>query len=381
MYPYSKYVRRQNTESKCTSSSVRPFKPKDGSNPSNGGRKPSKDCICSRSRLYVSLQDCGSSNESRLRTRGPLGTNYPFRVDFPGYASHITTHTRWFPHQCGVRPNTFYDIRGSIRASQEAFSSVLLDMEQVEHLVIGPGGMGFFALLGAYGNLEHQLVSLKEISGSSAGAILALFLGMGMSSQEILDASLDVNIKELAKYNIKSFVDKYGLIEHSQIKETLVTICQGDPTFAELKKKIYIAAFNLNHGKTIYFSKDTHPNMSVIDTVCMSISVPFLFSSFQWNEELYIDGGTMESYPAAPFLHKPKHKVLVIKLITSNSYTKITSLKDFVNSLIHFTLKNRQSYDDMFRVLTLDTSHINIFDFNMSNDDKLKLFFMFNYSN
>lgn len=375
MYPCNKYVRRQNTKSMCTSSSVHSFKPMDGSHPSIRGRKSSKDCVCSRPRLYVGLQGCRSSNESCLRTRGPLGTNYSFRAAFPGYASHTTTHTRWFPHQYGVSPNTLYRIRSSIRASQEAFSSVLLDMEQIEHLVLGPGGMGFFALLGAYGNLEHQLVSLKEISGSSAGAILALFLGMGMSSQEILDASLGVNIKELAKYNIKSFVDKYGLIDHSQIKETLVTICQGDPTFAELKRKVYIAAFNVNHGKTIYFSKDTHPDMSVIDAVCMSISVPFLFSSFQWNNELYIDGGTMESYPANPFLDKPKHKVLVIKLLTSNSSTTITSLKDFVNSLIHFTLKNRQSYDTMFHVLTLDTSHVNIFDFNMSNDDKLKLFF------
>ena len=375
MLSYHKNVRCQNTKSMYTSSPIYSFKPIYSCHSPIQKRNPTKNRTFSRSCLYVSIQDRCLFHEHCSRTRRPTGANHSFCVAFPGYSSNTTTHTRRIPYQRRSSSNSLSRLRNRVRASQKGFSSVLLDMEHIEHLVLGPGGMGFFALLGAYCRLEHQLVSLKEISGSSAGAILALFLGVGMSSQEILDASLDVNIKELAKYNIKSFVDKYGLIDHSQIKETLVTICQGDPTFAELKRKVYIAAFNVNHGKTIYFSKDTHPDMSVIDAVCMSISVPFLFSSFQWNNELYIDGGTMESYPANPFLDKPKHKVLVIKLLTSNSSTTITSLKDFVNSLIHFTLKNRQSYDTMFHVLTLDTSHVNIFDFNMSNDDKLKLFF------
>ena len=377
MYRYSKNVRYQNTKGLYSSGIVCSYKPRNYFNTPIQRSRYSQNRTCSRVSLYVSIQNRSKIVECYSRTYGSSSANSSFPVAFPGYSSNVTTNQKWFLHQFRSSSNTFISVRDVICASSKAFSSVLLDMEDIEYLVIGPGGMGFFAFLGAYSRLEEHLTSVKEISGSSAGAILALFLGIGMNSKDILDVALDVNIKELAKYNLKSFVDKYGLIDHSQIKETLVTICKGDPTFSELKKKVYISAFNVNHGKTVYFSKDTHPDMSVIDAVCMSISVPFLFSSFLWKKELYIDGGTMESYPATPFLDKPKHKILVIKLLTNNSSTEITSLKDFVNALIFFTLKNRQSYDNMCNILTLDTEDINIFDFNMSNDDKLKLFLMF----
>ena len=57
----------------------------------------------------------------------------------------------------------------------------------MKYLVLGPAGMGIFALIGTLKAREKELVDVKEISGSSAGAILALFLGVGMSVDEILE--------------------------------------------------------------------------------------------------------------------------------------------------------------------------------------------------
>ena len=39
--------------------------------------------------------------------------------------------------------------------------------------------------------------------------------------------------------------------------------------------------------KTEYFSKYTHPDMKVIDALCMSIAVPFIFSSYRYNNMVY----------------------------------------------------------------------------------------------
>lgn len=249
-----------------------------------------------------------------------------------------------------------------------------------KHLVIGPGGMGYFALLGVYSKIENNLKKLEGISGSSAGALLALFISIGKSAQEIYDLSINTDIKDLVKYNIKSFLDNYGLIDHSQIREKLIEICRGEPSFNDIEKDLYISAFNVNSAKTEYFSKYTHPEMSVIDAVCMSISVPFLFSSVKMNNNVYIDGGTMETYPVPPFLNKNPSEILVIRIVTNTVSHEITGFKSYIDSLIRSTLKNRTSYDGMFPTITLDLSEYNIFDFNMSEEDKLKLFFMYNYN-
>lgn len=251
---------------------------------------------------------------------------------------------------------------------------------KIKHLVLGPGGMGFFAMLGVYARWEEQLKNLEAVSGSSAGSIMALFIALGKTSQEILDIAMDINLKELAKYNIKTFLDNYGLVDHSQIREKLISICDGEPRFEDLKMKMYVSAFNVNLGKTEYFSSDTHPGMSVIDAICMSISVPVLFSTFKWNEFLYIDGGTMEAYPALPFLNEDPESVLIIRIITNQCTSEIKSFKGYIDALIRSTLRNRFTYSGMFPTISVDVSHINIFNFNMTEDEKLKLFFMYNYN-
>ena len=138
--------------------------------------------------------------------------------------------------------------------------------------------MGIYSLIGALKARESSLVDVKEISGSSAGSIIALFLAVGMSVDEILKISLSLDVSQLMKIRITSFYSKFGFVDISPIRKKLVEICGHDPTFNELDMKIYISAFCLNTSETVYFSKDTHPDMKVIDAVCMSMAVPVIFA-------------------------------------------------------------------------------------------------------
>ena len=241
--------------------------------------------------------------------------------------------------------------------------------------------MAFFAMLGACSNLWERIKDVEEISGASAGSILGLFLGLGMTPKDICEFALDMDLKDLVSYNIRTFLDKYGLIGHSQIRERLISICEGNPTFSELPKKVYVSAFNVNLGRTEYFSRDTHPDMPVIDAVCMSISVPFLFSSFKYNNYLYIDGGTLEKFPGSPFIGRNSQDVLVIKTLTHPYSGDITSFKQYINALITATLRSsRETYAGLFNVINIDMSGYNAFDFTMSYEERLKLFLIFSYN-
>lgn len=246
----------------------------------------------------------------------------------------------------------------------------------MEYLVIGPGAMGIFAMLGYLKTIENHLTDVKEISGASAGSILALLFALGKTVDEMIDVSLTLNISDLVKPNLKCFIRSYGVIDAEPLRREFVNICGCDPTFSELEKKIHISAFCVNTGKTEYFSKDTHPNMKVLDAVCMSIAIPFVFSSREYNGHTYVDGGTIESMPLTPFLHKKPHKIHCIQIRSNVPYKKeIDDLRVFAENIIRSTLANRYEYDtNTYQVKFIDVGDMDVFDFNMSYEDKIRMF-------
>ena len=179
----------------------------------------------------------------------------------------------------------------------------------MKYLVLGPASMGIYSMIGTLKAMESTLVDVKEISGSSAGSILALFLALGMSVDEILNISLSLNIPEFVKIRIGSFFNNFGFVELGPIRDKIVEICGCDPTFDELDMKIYVSAYCLNTSTTEYFSRDTHPKMKVIDAVCMSMAVPLIFACGKYEDKTYVDGGTQEVYPITPFLDKKPYEI------------------------------------------------------------------------
>lgn len=235
--------------------------------------------------------------------------------------------------------------------------------------------MGIFALIGGLKARESELVDVQEISGSSAGSILALFLAVGMSVDEILNTAVSINISNFFKIKLGSFFTKFGFVDINPIRKKLVDICGSDPTFSDIDMKIYISAFCLNSSETVYFSKDTHPDMKVIDAVCMSMAVPFIFSCGTYMDKTYVDGGMKEEYPLTPFLNKKPHEVTCLKIRTNQIYQEdINTPKHFVETLVRSALANRERYNTPIEELEINIGDTNIFDFNMSYEEKIKLF-------
>ena len=235
--------------------------------------------------------------------------------------------------------------------------------------------MGLFSLIGALKVRETQLADVKEISGSSAGAILALFLAMGMSVDEILEESLSLDIPNFVKIRIGSFFNKFGFVDMGPIRKKLVDICGSDPNFIELDMKIYISAYCMNTTETVYFSRDTHPNMKVIDAVCMSMAVPFIFACGNYEGKTYVDGGMKEEFPLTPFLDKKPHEVTCIRIKMDKIYREsIDNPKQFVDILVRSALSNRESFNTPIEVVEVNVGCTDIFDFNMEYEEKLRLY-------
>jgi|TARA_B110000238_G_C16105043_1_gene430036 NTE family protein len=235
--------------------------------------------------------------------------------------------------------------------------------------------MGIFSLIGALKARETALADVREISGSSAGAILALFLALGMSVDEILDLSLSLDIPTFVKIRLGSFFNKFGFVDMGPIRKKLIDICGSDPTFSDLDMKIYVSAFCLNTSETVYFSKDSHPDMKVIDAVCMSMAVPFIFACGSYENRTYVDGGVKEEFPLTPFLDKKPHEITCMKIKMDRIYQDtIDTPKQFVDTIIRSALSNRVVCDMPIEIIETNVGDINVFDFSMDYEQKVKLY-------
>lgn len=246
----------------------------------------------------------------------------------------------------------------------------------MKHLALGPGAIGYFSMLGAVNKLwdSGALHDLETISGASAGAVLAVMIAVfHFDFEKILQASLIVPIHQL-KPNIKTLLTSYGLVPSTTTQKMIRDVIP-DMTFKELytkfKKKIYISSFCVELTKTQYFSIDSHPDMSVVDAVCMSISVPFLFASCTYGDWHYLDGGAAESAPCGPYLGVPYEDVYVIRLDYGND-CKISDFKAYMSLILSSILKIRHNYN--FPTCLLDLGNTDIFDFSAKDELKMKLY-------
>ena len=245
-----------------------------------------------------------------------------------------------------------------------------------KYLAIQGAGVGLYAYVGWMIQNKESIITLDEVSGSSAGAIIALLWGLGWDPQRILEASLSVDLKRASEYSISNLFSTYGFMNYTLIRETILNVIGFDPMFKDLKRKIHIAAYCLNKRTTHTFSVDSHPEMSVIDAAIMSLSIPLVIGAFKYNGNYYIDGSFGEEWPITPFLNKnPDHVIqLGIELHHTPADDKINSLRRFLTSfLISITTIRHKDYTNFKTFRIKMENNFNCIDFSIDYESKVKL--------
>ena len=252
----------------------------------------------------------------------------------------------------------------------------------MRHLAIGPGAVGYFTLLGAVNKMWDQglLTDLETMAGASAGALLCFMLAVtNFDFQTVLRVSLKVPIYKL-KPRIKSLFDSYGLVPRETIRELVIDTIkditgESDMTFRQLwerfPKVVYISAHCVELTQTHYFSVLTHPDMSIAEALCMSVSVPFLFSSFKYNDWHYIDGGSVEGSPCGPYIGEKSEDVLVLLLKYKDKFD-VDSLFGYMYMIFCSLCKIRRMYD--FPTKYIDVGDADVFEFGCKDESKQRLF-------
>lgn len=254
----------------------------------------------------------------------------------------------------------------------------------MKHLVIGPGAMAYFLYMGTLSALSDKglLSELETITGSSAGGLISfLYILTKGDISRMFELSADIPVKNIMKPNIKTLFKTYGLVSSKKIRSVLVDLTQkilhkDDITFAELYAhwplKFYVSACCIDLTETHYFSVETHPDMSVHEALTMTVAVPFLIQSVKRDEWHYIDGGALEETPCMSVINKDPKTVHVIRLGGEFS-ARVNNLKTYSLRLLGAAFSLRHRYTT-FQTTVIDADDIDIFDFSMSTDSKVRMF-------
>lgn len=207
----------------------------------------------------------------------------------------------------------------------------------VYNLVLEGGGSKGMAYPGAFLELDrlHLLDSLKQIAGTSSGAVNAVLLAIGYNAKEIYHLSYNTKYH---RFNQKGFPilgplfrmkNTYGWYSSERFANTIGDAIEyktgnREMTFAQLRdsalkyskyKDLYITGTSLNDQKTLVFSYETFPEMRLMDAVRASATLPFHFETIymtpsgkiishkQQNDStlLVVDGGLLMNYPIHVF--------------------------------------------------------------------------------
>ena len=242
--------------------------------------------------------------------------------------------------------------------------------------------MIIYAFIGALKKLKEngQLEDLKEISCSSSGSIVGLFYILTKCDvDEMLRISLDVPLSELAKPEVKSLLDKYGLIDSDKFERYMSKLAKKitggcDPTFKELYEwnpiKIHVPTYDLVTNKTVYMSVDTTPHLKVSKAVRRSISIPVIMTP---DEYRYVDGSVGEFSPHVPFLGRTD--VFEIRFRCFSKHKKrAKNLFAYLYDVVFAFISNRVEYTDFPRLDIYTDETFELFNFSMSTEQKLELY-------
>lgn len=254
-------------------------------------------------------------------------------------------------------------------------------------LVLSGGGTRGIAQLGSLIYL-HEKGLLEHISvyaGSSVGSILCLMLSIGYTPVELFQIISALDMKKFKSIKILHIFSSYGIDDGKSLEYIVTKILEfkqfnQNVTFKELyektKKTLIIPAVSLYDVVPHYFSYKTTPDLSVIQAVRMSVSIPLYYTPIKYNNNYYVDAGCCDNFPIHIFQHC-SYDVIGIKISsTDKTKFKINNLFDYIRLLTRLFFSNKKIDSNVIynKIITLDCSKFSMLNYNMTEEEKLELF-------
>ncbi len=212
-------------------------------------------------------------------------------------------------------------------------------------------------VLGAIQHLEEKeficLKNIETIYGTSAGAIVGVFLCLGFDWETINDYIIKRPWHDVFPIKVQSLLEAYtkkGLFGISTVKKCFKPLLDAKDISMNINLEEF---FNLSHIELHFFSFEineykihdisylTHPKLSLMQAIHMTCSLPVLFSPVCVEDKCYIDGGVFCNYPLNYCIESGKSldEILGIKNKYSSEAPIINADSTIMDFLLGFIYK------------------------------------------
>jgi predicted acylesterase/phospholipase RssA len=226
----------------------------------------------------------------------------------------------------------------------------------IKHLVISGGGATGFLTYGAAAYLARanfwSLANIESIYGCSIGGYMGVIFSLGYDWEWLDDYFIKRPWNKVITSSTISLIDIYaekGLINEHFFTEAIVPLLKAKDltenttleelyTFNHIDIHLYTTNINSLKFEKIDLSYKTHPKLSIIKALRMTMAFPILFQPIFDGEACYIDGGILNNFPLNDCLAQTKcnrEDILAFKNIWTNDNNKKISEK---SSMVDFLL-------------------------------------------
>jgi predicted acylesterase/phospholipase RssA len=238
----------------------------------------------------------------------------------------------------------------------------------IKHIVISGGGPAGILSYGVASQLAKKgfwhVSDIKSMYGCSIGAYMCVILALNYDWDWVNDYFIKRPWDKLVAVSttrLTEIYEKKCLLNEHFYKEAITPLLRAKDlsdtiTLAEFyaynKIDLHMYATNINDlkMKKIDLSHKTHPDLSLIKALRMTMAVPVIFEPIFIDDACYVDGGLMNNFPLNDCIEQQEcdtDEILGIKNIwkediTPTSINEKSSIFDFLLEIIK---KMRASID------------------------------------
>ena len=249
----------------------------------------------------------------------------------------------------------------------------------IKHLVISGGGPLGFRYLGSLEKLEQEgfwnINNIESIYGTSIGSIIGAFICLKYDWETLNKYIIERPWHDAFKVNPKQIFDSYynkGLFDKKLAEIIFKPLLEAKDLSLNITLKefyeysnidLHIFTFELHKFETIELSHTTNPDLSLLQALTMSSSLPGIFMPTIIENCCYIDGGVMCNYPLNQCLrdHTNKNEILGIKSSFNNktenfANVEVTTESSLLEYVICMSINSMNYIRDSVKLDNIDNT-------------------------
>ena len=259
----------------------------------------------------------------------------------------------------------------------------------MKNLIISAGGVNIFFLIGSlkYLNENNLLNNIKCFYGVSSGAILCTMLALDYTIDEIKEFFINFDLlKFIGEYDITNLINNYGFSlgkSRDIIAQSIIIYKLGeenkDYTFKQLyddKKKELNVFSTCVEDKTLWrFSHNSNENVPIWKATASSCNIPFIFTPININNNTFIDGAIINSYPINYINDNEINDTIGLfinnDIINIDYLNDIPNLKYYLETLFLYIISKNYYFNKNTIKICVPKKYKNYtYKFDISNEDK-----------